>query len=130
MRKLSWMSGLALALGLSACVAATDSMTNVADGTRAEPLEAQSAASGFVDQDGDGVCDRMQSGQPCGCMGKGPGFVDQDGDGVCDHRQQAGAGRGHGPGQGRGHGSGRGRGPGFVDQNGDGICDRMQAQSP
>ena len=60
MRKSLLMSGLALALGLSACVAATDSVTTVADGTRAESLEAQSAAPGFVDQDGDGVCDRMQ----------------------------------------------------------------------
>jgi hypothetical protein len=151
---LACLGALALTLGLSGCVAATDSAPTVADGTRAEALQEQSAdpsaealpasqgtaahpcpgcgrGPGFVDQDGDGVCDRMQSGQTgCGCMGKGPGFVDQDGDGVCDHRQRAGGERGRGPGPGWGRAGGRGRGPGFVDQNGDGGCDRMQAQSP
>jgi hypothetical protein len=38
----------------------------------------------FVDEDGDGVCDHAGEG------GHGPGFVDEDGDGVCDH---AGTGR-------------------------------------
>ena len=83
MRKLLWLSGLALALGLSACVAATDSVATVADGTRAEPLVAQSAAPGFVDQDGDGVCDHRQQA----AAGRGPGFVDQNGDGICDRMQ-------------------------------------------
>ncbi len=54
---------------------------------------------GFVDEDGDGVCDHA------GEDGYGPGFVDEDGDGVCDH-----AGEG-------------GYGPGFVDEDGDGVCD-------
>jgi hypothetical protein len=39
----------------------------------------------FVDEDGDGVCDLAGTGQ-----GRGLGFVDEDGDGVCDH---AGTGR-------------------------------------
>ena len=35
-------------------------------------------AAGFIDADGDGVCDNRAGG---GC-----GFVDADGDGVCDNR--------------------------------------------
>ncbi len=48
----------------------------------------------FVDEDGDGVCDNAGSGQ-------GPGFVDEDGDGVCDHAGtgQQGARRGRGMGR-------------------------------
>ena len=53
----------------------------------------------FVDEDGDGVCDHAGTGTG----GQGSGFVDQDGDGVCDH---AGVG---GQQQGR-HGGARGRG--------------------
>ncbi len=37
---------------------------------------------GFVDVDGDGVCDNMGT-RPN--RGQGPGFVDADGDGVCDN---------------------------------------------
>lgn len=48
----------------------------------------------FVDENGDGVCDRAGIGQG----GRGPGFVDNDGDGVCDH---AGTGQGGGPRRGR-----------------------------
>ncbi|MFZ3383593.1 MAG: hypothetical protein WA144_06675 [Candidatus Methanoperedens sp.] len=51
---------------------------------------------GFVDADGDGICDNMidengdgindQRGyRGAGHMGKGAGFVDSDGDGICDH---------------------------------------------
>ncbi len=95
--------------------------------------------TGFVDEDGDGVCDNCNSGQ-------GMGFVDEDGDGVCDNcgSGQGGSGYGRGPGQGMGFvdedsdgvcdncgsgqgGSGYGRGPGqgmgFVDEDGDGVCD-------
>ena len=44
----------------------------------------------FVDENGDGVCDLAGSGQR-----QGPGFVDEDGDGVCDHFGTGGqAGRG------------------------------------
>jgi hypothetical protein len=35
---------------------------------------------GFVDEDGDGVCDNCGLGR-----GNGAGFVDEDGDGVCDN---------------------------------------------
>lgn len=57
---------------------------------------------GFVDEDGDGVCDHAGSGAGRG-MGRGSGFVDEDGDGVCDYAGQ-GAGRGQGPGRGAGRG--------------------------
>lgn len=75
--------------------------------------------AGFVDNDGDGVCDNagQGGGGRGGRMGqgggRGAGFVDNDGDGVCDN-----AGQGNG-----------GRGAGFVDNNGDGVCDHMQNQN-
>jgi hypothetical protein len=40
--------------------------------------------AGFVDEDGDGVCDNCGAGQGQG-RGNGAGFVDEDGDGVCDN---------------------------------------------
>jgi len=43
---------------------------------------------GFVDQDGDGVCDNAGSGRGPGRgpgQGYGPNYVDADGDGVCDN---------------------------------------------
>ena len=53
---------------------------------------------GFVDEDGDGVCDYYGIGRGNG-QGRGnrAGFVDEDGDGVCDY-----FGIGRGSGQGRG----------------------------
>lgn len=94
----------------------------------------------FVDEDGDGVCDLMGTGQgngPYGPRGYGNGtgvcgenFVDEDGDGVCD---LMGTGQGNGPYGPRGYGNGTGQGFGpqggcgaeFVDEDGDGICDLM-----
>lgn len=64
-------------------------------------MQGRGNGQGFVDEDGDGVCDN------CG-TGRGPGFVDEDGDGVCDNC-----------------GNGRGRGSGFVDEDGDGVCDNF-----
>lgn len=55
--------------------------------------------TGFIDADGDGVCD---SGY---CA-----FVDEDGDGVCDNFGLYG-------------GRGSGCGAGFLDADGDGVCD-------
>ena len=54
---------------------------------------------GYVDADGDGVCDNYGTG-----CGRGQYFVDADGDGICDN-------------------CGTGRGQYFVDANGDGVCD-------
>ncbi len=66
------------------------------------------------------------------------GFVDNNGDGVCDNydgkRAGKGLGPGHGKGQGRGHGKGLGRrsnGKGrggngnFTDTNNNGTCDNL-----
>lgn len=74
---------------------------------------------GYVDADGDGVCDNYGTancnhaqrwgngaGQAC------PGFVDADGDGVCDNY-----------GNGCLHGNGNGACPGYVDADGNGQCD-------
>lgn len=61
------------------------------------PMGQAGQGPGFVDEDGDGVCDHATDGTR-------PGFVDEDGDGVCDHATD-------------------GTGPGFVDEDGDGVCD-------
>ncbi len=53
---------------------------------------------GWVDADGDGVCDNR------GSNGRGLGWIDSDADGVCDNT--AGA-----------------RGMGWVDADADGVCD-------
>ena len=61
----------------------------------------------FVDEDGDGICDRSQwhcvEGVCCGAgeRGCGLGFIDEDGDGICD-RYAAGGRRYDGTGRGRG----------------------------
>jgi hypothetical protein len=49
----------------------------------------QGHGPGFVDEDGDGVCDHAGTGPGLG-QGHGPGFVDEDGDGVCDHAGNGG----------------------------------------
>lgn len=63
-------------------------------------------ASGYVDADGDGVCDNYASGG----NGRHHGAyvdADGDGDGICDN---------YGTGTGGRHGA-------FVDADGDGVCD-------
>ena len=50
---------------------------------------------GFVDEDGDGICDNCGDGR-----GGGTRFVDENGDGVCDY---AGIGMGQGRGRMLGH---------------------------
>jgi hypothetical protein len=91
------------------------------------------ARSNFVDEDGDGVCDLMGTGEGYGPHGPranqfanggcGANFVDEDGDGVCD---LMGTGQGSGP-----HGprtnqfANGGCGANFVDEDGDGVCDLM-----
>lgn len=86
-----------------------------------------SACTGFVDADGDGVCDNFGTG-----IGRakgsdfgqgiaegnvrGQGFVDADGDGLCDMcgRNSEGCYR---------DGDGDGVCDGYVDEDGDGVCD-------
>ena len=70
---------------------------------------------GFVDEDGDGICDNYQSGQ-CHMYGYG-GFIDEDGDGICDNYQS-----------GQCYRHCNGGCDGFVDEDGDGICDNCQSQ--
>lgn len=57
----------------------------------------------FIDENGNGVCDRFEQGQavgPRGMRGRGhgPNFIDENGDGVCDHYAAGGwhMGRGYG----------------------------------
>lgn len=48
------------------------------------PPRGPGQGQGFVDEDGDGVCDNAGTGRGPG-RGYGPNFADEDGDGVCDH---------------------------------------------
>ena len=54
---------------------------------------------GYVDADGDGVCDNAGAG--CGLYGMGRGYVDADGDGVCDNAGYGAYGAGRGARRGR-----------------------------
>ena len=60
---------------------------------------------GYVDQNGDGVCDNCAAVVVRTCGGCGLGYVDRNGDGICDNCsgicQTAGGGHHHG--QGRHH---------------------------
>lgn len=61
----------------------------------------------------------------------GMGFIDRNGDGICDRIQGTTPRAGMGPGMGRGMGRmWTCPGMGFIDQNGDGICDRIQGTTP
>ncbi|MCC6526290.1 MAG: hypothetical protein IT373_26825 [Polyangiaceae bacterium] len=109
LRTLLLAAGAAL-LGAAGCATTPDETAK--PGTNEQPL-AQPAAPGdgpatpapacpgFVDEDGDGVCDLRASGACAGGCGK---FVDDNGDGVCDLAGKGGCGK-------------------FVDENGDGVCD-------
>jgi hypothetical protein len=67
------------------------------------------------------------------------GFVDNNGDGVCDNYDGKRAGKGLGPGNGNGQGCGQGKGSGhrgngqgrggngnFTDANNNGTCDNQE----
>lgn len=90
-----------------------------------------SAGAGFIDEDGNGICDRFEQGYcdvpgcaghgqgyaPSGSawsgaagQGQGAGYVDADGDGICDNR---GYGNGYGGGNSNGYGNGNGYGYGY-----------------
>ncbi len=48
--------------------------------------------AGFIDENGDGVCDRAGM-EGCQCRGRhGKQFIDEDGDGACDHAKTKGCG--------------------------------------
>lgn len=61
------------------------------------------AGPGFVDNNGDGICDKRPQGK-----GYGPNFTDNNNDGKCDNLGKT---------------KGNQRGRNFVDANNDGICD-------
>ena len=64
------------------------------------------ACPGYVDADGDGVCDNYASGQGAGRGAAScPGYVDADADGACDND-----GSGCGRARGMGHHGGQGYG--------------------
>lgn len=84
------------------------------------------SCEGFVDADGDGICDRWGSG-PCADHDGCPGYVDADGDGICDHYgngcPQVGSdwgAPGNGSGVGAADGSGAGSGYGYGAHHGGG----------
>ena len=81
----------------------------------------QGSCAGYVDADGDGVCDNYGAGQ-----GSRSGYVDADGDGICDNYGN-GYGCGNGQGNGNGYGPGNGNGAGYVDADNDGVCDNYGA---
>ena len=65
----------------------------------------------FIDENGNGICDRFEQGQGMrqgnrGQGKRGQGFIDENGDGICDHRGAGNMRHGKGRGAGRpGHGS-------------------------
>lgn len=134
--------GVALAAGYGqggqdmrgAYAGAADQATAVeaqAESVQADDTAATQAGwgAGYVDENGDGVCDNYGTGAGCA------GFVDANGDGVCDNcGATSGTGCGHfvdangdgicdNHGTGCGHGHGGGCGGNYVDADGDGVCD-------
>lgn len=94
---------------------------------------------GFVDTDGDGICDYAQNGSN---TWHGPGFVDGNGNGVCDYWDEDHPMHGSHDGmryrdqnhnrvndymEPQFHMGGNHQ---FLDENGDGICDYAQDGSP
>ncbi len=72
----------------------------------------QNVRSGFVDNNGDGICDNYEGTRPG--KGLGPGHGN-------------GQGRGQGKGLGRrGNGQGRGGNGNYVDSNKNGTCDNLE----
>ncbi|MDH4182870.1 MAG: hypothetical protein OEV92_01500, partial [Nitrospinota bacterium] len=66
---------------------------------------------GWVDENGDGICDWAQNGS---ATWHGPGFVDTDGDGVCDYWQDNSPMHNQNGGM------------NFHDSNGNGVNDYME----
>ena len=138
--------GIAVVLALTlALVVATAAFAQGPAGSRDGVRDLANSGAGFVDADGDGVCDNAgQAKQHAWGFvdedgdGVNDRFVDADGDGVCDNvGQSMGYGRaakGDSAGQGTGMmrrggagQSGKGmRGANFVDADGNGICDLLE----
>lgn len=60
------------------------------------------------------------------CYGQGGGFIDEDGNGVCDHYESGSCPSPNGGGYGAGAGNGTGVGGGYIDEDGNGVCDRYE----
>ena len=104
------MKKLLAGILVTAMVLTTGSVTAFARGGRGGR---GGCGYGYVDADGDGVCDNYTQGKPgYGCGG----YVDKDGDGICDN-----CGRPV-------HGNGCGYG--YVDADGDGVCDNYTQGKP
>ena len=106
--------------------------------------------AGFVDADGDGVCDTCGNAQ--GTDPDAPNYIDENKDGVCDHfgtdeqgqgqgrmqemrgRMQQMMGRGQNA-QGRGQGmmglgvQGNTQGSNYLDADNDGVCDHYNGNT-
>ena len=107
-------------------VAATASLTPTVTGCATTgPRPGAGCGQGFVDENGDGVCDNWAGTWSGGGQGGyGAGYVDTDGDGICDNWEN-GTGCGCGYCNGAGQGAGGG-GYGYVDADGDGVCDNYE----
>ncbi|HEX2922297.1 MAG TPA: hypothetical protein VHO50_14130 [Bacteroidales bacterium] len=80
-----------------------------------------------------------QQNKPAGNKGNQSGWIDQNGNGVCDNfenrtpRQGQGLGNRYRNGQGQGQGlhrngmrNGQGKGRFYIDENGNSVCDRFE----
>ncbi|MFO8001849.1 MAG: hypothetical protein R6U46_11435 [Marinilabilia sp.] len=106
--------GLALITGMAFATVPVQAQDN--DNAGQEKQEnTQKPRTGFVDKDGDGVCDNYDGNRP----GKGLGPGNGNGKGRAN-------GKGLGRGQGQGAGQGRGGGGNFVDSNDNGVCDNLE----
>ena len=71
------------------------------DSTKTGPkIGQEQRGAGFIDENGNGNCDRFENGTPMGRKGRhfngnGPNFVDENGDGICDNRGAGMMGKGH-----------------------------------
>ncbi|MDR0308685.1 MAG: hypothetical protein LBH87_02000 [Coriobacteriales bacterium] len=101
---------LALAVPSIAMAAVLHSGSNGAAGTG---KIANAVSGGFVDNNGDGICDNYTNDTAQGAtasLSTSKCYVDNNGDGICDN-----------------YASGTCNGGGYADGNGDGICDNYHA---
>lgn len=77
------------------------------DSSKAGPpaMQAKHGAN-FVDENGNGLCDRYEQGTPMGqhgdhMKGHGANFIDENGDGICDNAGTGSQRHGHHAGNGR-----------------------------
>jgi hypothetical protein len=97
---------------------------------------AASTAEGVAPEGPGCGCDHAGAADDCGCGRAGKkGFVDENGDGICDHMADGGCRCGHHGaagdcgcgGEAGGCGCGHAGKRAFVDEDGDGICDHRGA---